>query len=78
MKNLTKIAISLLSLAAIPFVSGCGSSTEQVEKTTSSSTTYVPSPPRQPIIQPAPVVSLPADHGYNHRGKERVELHRYG
>ena len=36
MKNSTRIAISLLSLAVVPFVSGCGSSTEQVKETTAS------------------------------------------
>ena len=77
MKNSTKIAISLLSLAAIPFVSGCGSSTEQV-KETSSSTTYIPSPPQQVRGSAGSGRSLPAELGYNHRGKERVEFHRYG
>jgi hypothetical protein len=57
MKYSTKIAISLLSVAAIPFLSGCGSSTEKVKEV--SSTTYVPSPPAEVVVQPAPVVALP-------------------
>src|ERR1700692_70294 len=51
MKNSTKIALSLMSLAAVPFISGCGSSTERV-KETSATTTYVPSPQREVVIQP--------------------------
>jgi hypothetical protein len=58
MKNSTRISISLLSLATTPFISGCGSSTEQV-KETSSSATYIPSPPPQVVVQPAPVVVSP-------------------
>ena len=55
MKNSTKIAISLLSLAAIPFINGCSSSTETV-KETSATTTYVPAPAPEVVVQPAPVV----------------------
>ena len=60
MKNSTKIAISILSLAVIPFVSGCGSSTstERV-KESSNSTTYVPAPAPQVVVQPAPVIAVP-------------------
>jgi hypothetical protein len=58
MKNSTKIAVSILSLAVLPFIGGCGSSTEQV-KETSVETKYVPAPPPQVVVQPAPVVALP-------------------
>ena len=65
MKNSTRIAISLMSLAVVPFVSGCGSSTEQVKETTA--TTYVPAPPAEVVVQPAPARSgAAADHGDHH------------
>jgi hypothetical protein len=59
MKTSAKIAISLLSLAALPFINGCSSKTEDVSKTT---TAYVPAPSQETVVvQPAPApVVVPA------------------
>jgi hypothetical protein len=57
-KPLTAIAISVLILTSIVFVEGCESSTEHVRQV--SSTTYLPSPPAEVVVQPsAPVVITP-------------------
>lgn len=45
--------LTLFSLVLLSVV-GCGSSTEHVKETTST-TTYVPEPPRAVVVQPAPV-----------------------
>ena len=75
MKYSTKIAIALLSIAAIPFLSGCGSSTEKVKET--STTTYVPSPPAEVVAQPAPVVALPPTTVTTTEEKSSFGLERY-
>lgn len=55
MKHSTRIAISLLTLAAIPLLAGCESSTEQVSKTR-----YIALPPSQVVVEPsAPTVVTP-------------------
>ncbi len=48
------IALSALSAVIIPFVSGCGESTDRVKETTSTSTSYV-----QPAPAPVTVVTSP-------------------
>jgi hypothetical protein len=58
MKNLTKLAISLIGISAIPFFTGCSSSSPQPVKEISSTTTYVPAP-QQVVVQPPPVVTVP-------------------
>ncbi len=60
MKNFTKATILILSLSALPFLGGCGSSTEQVKETTSTTRYVAPVPePAQVVVQPAPVVVAP-------------------
>jgi len=78
MKNSTKIAVLVLSLYALPFLGGCGSSTEQV-KETSSTTSYVPvaHEPPQVVVQPAPVVVSPPTT-VTTTEKEHIEFHRRG
>src|SRR6266481_8081658 len=54
MNSSSKIAISILSLAALALVSGCSSKTEEVKSTTA----YVPLPSQETVVvQPAPVVA---------------------
>jgi hypothetical protein len=50
MNSIQRFAISIVGIAALALVAGCGSSTKEVE-----TTTYVPAAPAQVIVQ-APVV----------------------
>jgi PBP1b-binding outer membrane lipoprotein LpoB len=55
MKKLSRwIALSALSIAVIPFLSGCSGSTDHVKETTSTTTSYV-----QPAPAPMTVVTTP-------------------
>jgi hypothetical protein len=53
MKHSTQLALSLLGLAALPFLAGCGSSTEQV-KETSTATYATTAPAAQPVVVSPP------------------------
>ena len=56
MKTITRcLAISALSLVAVTFVAGCGSTKEE----TTHTTTYVPETPPAVVVNPAPVVMTP-------------------
>jgi hypothetical protein len=56
MKKITRcLAISALSLVAVSFVAGCGSTKEE----TTHTTTYVPEAPPAVVVNPAPVVMAP-------------------
>ncbi len=60
MKNSATIAISLLSLAALPFINGCSSKTDEVTRTTAA---YVPPATQETVVvqpAPAPVAPLPS------------------
>jgi len=58
MKNSVKIAISLLSLAALPLISGCSSKTVEVTRPT---TAYVTPPTQETVVvQPTPAPVAPA------------------
>jgi len=60
MNNFTKATILVLGIAALPFLGGCGSSTEQVKETTSTTRYVQPLPePAQVVVQPAPVIVSP-------------------
>jgi hypothetical protein len=54
MKNSTKVAISLIALAAMPFLAGCGPSMANTPVTEVSSTQT--SSRQAVIVQPAPAV----------------------
>jgi hypothetical protein len=54
MNSVQRFAISVVSIAAFTCVVGCGSSTKEVD-----TTTYVPAPPAQVIVQAPPVEPVP-------------------
>ena len=55
MKQSAKIAIAMLSIAALPLIGGCSSKTEEVKSTTAA---YVPPATQETVVvQPAPVVA---------------------
>jgi hypothetical protein len=55
MNSVQRFAISVVAVTAFACVAGCGSTTKEVEKTT----TYVPAAPAQVVVQPAPVQVVP-------------------
>jgi len=54
MNSVQRFAISIVSVAALACVAGCGSSTKEVD-----TTSYVPAAPAQVVVQPAPVQVVP-------------------
>jgi hypothetical protein len=54
MNSVQRFAIGVVSIAAFTCVAGCASSTKEVD-----TTKYVPAPPAQVIVQPAPVQVAP-------------------
>jgi hypothetical protein len=54
MNSAQRFAISIVSVAALACVAGCGSSTKEVD-----TTSYVPAAPAQVVVQPAPVQVVP-------------------
>jgi hypothetical protein len=55
MNSIQRLAVSVLSIAALTCVVGCGSTTKEVD-----STTYVPAPaPAQVVVQAPPVQVVP-------------------
>ncbi len=54
MNSVQRFAISIVSVAALACVAGCGSSTKEVD-----TTSYIPAAPAQVVVQPAPVQVVP-------------------
>jgi hypothetical protein len=54
MNSIQRFAIGAVSIVAFACVAGCGTSTKEVD-----TTSYVPAPPAQVIVQPAPVQVVP-------------------
>ena len=54
MNSVQRLTLSVLGVAAATFLVGCGTSTKEVE-----TTTYVPAPPAQIVVQTAPVPVAP-------------------
>ena len=55
MNSIQRIAVSVVGVAALACLAGCGTSTKEVD-----STTYVPAAPAQVVVQaPAPVMVTP-------------------
>jgi hypothetical protein len=50
MNSVQRFALSVVAITAFACVAGCGTSTKEVD-----TTSYVPAPPAQVIVQPAPV-----------------------
>ena len=63
MNSIQRIAISVVGIAALACVAGCGTSTKEVD-----STTYVPAAAPAVVVQAPPVDGDSSDYNHQHVG----------